>query len=148
MIAPLRLLAPVCLALLISACVRPIAPESGNNCDNAKTTGEMSECAMAEVQALEQQLQAAESGMLADLERIAATSPGDTGTGRTIVEEFGRSQATFNAYKEAECSYAYSTAFGGSIRGLYAALCLRELLKQRLERVVRARNALPGSPPQ
>ncbi len=130
------------LALPSLSCVRQVTPvDAAAGCAAPTTTAEMSRCALEEAQRLEAQLQEEEERLIRVLQKIEGGNPGDTGTGRSLLEEFNRAQQAWLQYKEAECSYAYATAFGGSIRGLSAASCLRDLLKERIGRVRKAREA-------
>ncbi len=94
---------------------------------------------LAEATRLEAQLAEEEARLASELENRAG---GETGTGRSLLEEFRRAQVAWQQYKDAECSYAYATALGGELRGLKAATCLRDLVRERVARVRAQRLAL------
>lgn len=101
----------------------------------------MGRCALEESQRLEAQLANEEE----QLQRTLASVAADTGTGRSLLEEFRAARQAWLEYKDAECSYAYATALGGELRGRNAAVCLRDLFRARLERVRAERERLEGA---
>ncbi len=97
---------------------------------------------LARAQDLQSRLEQEEAALLSELQAADAGAPAETGTGRSLAQEFERSRAAWREYRDAECSLAYATAFGGSLRGLKAATCLSELNEAQLERVRAMRGAL------
>lgn len=127
-------------ALACAGCVRPIAAEQAPDpCAEAGTPDAVGQCVLAEATRLEAELAEEEAGLAGALE---AESGGETGTGRSLLEEFRRAQQAWQQYRDAQCSYAYATALGGDLRGLKAATCLRELMRERVARVRAEREQL------
>jgi uncharacterized protein YecT (DUF1311 family) len=140
----LKLCAPwlVLASLACAACAAPlVAKESPAGCDALTTPAEISACQFEKVTRLEAELAAEYERTSTLLETVVVRTSGDTGTGRTLVEEFRRSQDAWLAYKEAQCSYAYATAMGGVDRGSHAMNCLQGLLEERIARVRAIRQA-------
>lgn len=119
------------MALGSSACTRTSSLRV-DDCSAPANAADAGRCALEEAQRLEAELADEEARLVGALERHGEA---ETGTGQSLVEEFRRAQRAWLAYKDAECSYAYAKAFGGELRGLNAASCLRDLLRERLARV-------------
>jgi uncharacterized protein YecT (DUF1311 family) len=126
-------------ALGCAACVQaPPLAEAAADCATPSAPADIARCALAEVPQLEEQVAAEEQSLV----RLLETHAGDTGTGRSLLEEFQRAREAWVQYKEAECSFAYATALGGDLRGLQAATCLRDVLRERLQRLRAQRESL------
>ncbi len=129
-------------ALACVGCVKPItADRTTDECAAAPTHDAVGQCVLAAVARLEAQLADDEARLTSALE---SQPGGETGTGRGLLEEFLRAQQAWRQYQEAQCSYAYATALGGDLRGLQAAMCLRDLLRERVARVRAELERLAG----
>ena len=135
------------LALPVVGCVHTPQPSASAPVCDSPSIGERSECMLTRAQGLQTQLEQEEAALLSELQAADARATAETGTGRSLAQEFERSRDAWREYRDAECSLAYATAFGGAIRGLKAATCLGELNEERLGRVRALRAMLSEASP-
>lgn len=119
-------------AIWLSLLILAFTPaQAGDLCDNANSTAEMNQCAQAEHQQADQQLNVAYQ---AALKRIASQIT-DTAQKKDTKKAFVEAQRLWVQFRDKDCNAVYKLWRDGTIRGVMYWGCMSEHTEQRTKQI-------------
>ncbi len=122
-IATLVLFAPICC----------YAQDNVPECEQPRTTSEISACLQARARQAEVEMERVLGELREKVRTIEEVTAGTSGAAASSPLEQAQAQAAWISFRDAQCRFAYAYAFGGSGRDTNAFGCLERLNRARAD---------------